>query len=222
MVEMRPQVAATSDTRYELPPGGITLLGYVVRRMHKTALLLPVREMLAAGQTAEALAQVAAYAAGASASFGPAYYQPTFNQAGDVVSEADPETGVVITARLESRSPHFRISYSFEMPDSAHFEGAEEITSTTVSLTGLGMPAPSRFRYVSGDGKYTAWMTGVITSELVPGFLVNSRIRAHGKLDLRDGDGNAGVLKLARSGEVELVIEDSAGTRLSRRVRLAP
>ena len=105
MVEMRPQVAATSDTRYELPPGGITLLGYVVR---------------------------------------------------------------------------------------------------------------------SGDGQYTAQMTGVITSELVPGFLVSSRIRAHGKLDLQDGSGNKEMPKLARSGEAELVIEDAAGARLSRRVRLAP
>jgi len=220
MVEMRPQVAATSDTRYELPPGGITLLGYVVRRMHKTALLSPVSGMLAAGQAAEALAQVAWYAAGASASFGPAYYQPASNQIGDVVSEADPETGIVITARLESRSPHFRISYSFEMPDSGRFEGAEEITGTTVSLTGLGMPAPSRFRYVSGDGQYTAQATGVITSELVPGFLVSSRIRAYGKLDLRDDVGNTGVLKLARNGEVELAIEDATGARLARRLRL--
>jgi len=47
----RPRVAATSNTRYELPPGGITLLGYVVRRMHKTALLLPASEMLKAGHT---------------------------------------------------------------------------------------------------------------------------------------------------------------------------
>ncbi len=27
-----------TDTRYELPTTGITLLGYVVRRMHKTQL----------------------------------------------------------------------------------------------------------------------------------------------------------------------------------------
>jgi hypothetical protein len=108
------------------------------------------------------------------------------------------------------------------MPDSGRFEGTEEITGTTVSLSGLGMPAPSRFRYVSGDGKYTAQMTGVITSELVPGFLVNSRIRAYGKLDLRDGDDHTGALKLARNSEVELVVEDSTGARFARRVRLAP
>jgi len=56
----------------------------------------------------------------------------------------------------------------------------------------------------------------------VPGFLVSSRIRAHGKLDLQDGSGNKEMPKLARSGEAELVIEDAAGARLSRRVRLAP
>ena len=33
--------------RYELPPEGITLLGYVVRRMHKTEWLVKASEMLA-------------------------------------------------------------------------------------------------------------------------------------------------------------------------------
>ena len=58
-------------TRYELPPEGITLLGYVVRRMHKTAWLTPIKDLLTQGKTTEILAQAAMYAVVASASFGP-------------------------------------------------------------------------------------------------------------------------------------------------------
>ena len=39
-------------TRYELPPEGISLLGYIVRRMHKTEWLAKVPEALAKKQTA--------------------------------------------------------------------------------------------------------------------------------------------------------------------------
>jgi len=91
--EQTAEISVVSDTRYELPPEGITLLGYVVRRMHKTALLEPMSQMLKEGHTLEALAQVALYATGASTSFGPAYYQPTFNREGDVITEPDPATG---------------------------------------------------------------------------------------------------------------------------------
>jgi hypothetical protein len=111
--------------------------------MHKTVLLAPIPALVKSGPSAEVLAQVALYGAGASASFGPAFYQPEFNPVGDVITESDPATGAVVTARLESRSPHYRISYSVEMPDGSQFSGSEEITGTTVSLHGLGMPAPS-------------------------------------------------------------------------------
>ena len=61
-------------TRYELPSSGNSLLGYIVRRMHKTSLLNPLPEMLNNEAYAEALAQLALYTIGAAASFGPAYY----------------------------------------------------------------------------------------------------------------------------------------------------
>ena len=97
--------------RYELPPEGITLLGYVVRRMHKTEWLAKVPALLAEGQTAKALECAAIYAASSSTSFGRAYYQPQFNRTGEVISEADPVTGAIVTARLDSTSPHYNISY---------------------------------------------------------------------------------------------------------------
>ena len=88
--------------RYELPPEGITLLGYIVRRMHKTDWLAKVSSALAEGKPAKALEYAAVYAATSSTSFGRAYYQPDFNQAGEIVSEADPVTGAIITARLKA------------------------------------------------------------------------------------------------------------------------
>ena len=92
-------MSQTGSTRYELPPGGITLLGYVVRRMHKTEWLLHVPDLIANGNTDEALAYVAMYAIKSSTSFGPAYYQPRFNKTGEEISEPDPATGAQVRAR---------------------------------------------------------------------------------------------------------------------------
>src|SRR5512135_266922 len=138
------------SVRYELPPEGQSLLGYIVRRMHKTDWLVPVAGLLAEEDSAQALARIAMYAIAASTSFGRAFYQPSFNAVGEVVSEPDPATGAAVTAKLEAHDPHYRISYSATMPDGGAFSGAEEITGTRIGLKGLGMPAPSRFRFESG------------------------------------------------------------------------
>ncbi len=192
--------------RYELPPEGITLLGYIVRRMHKTAWLAPIPEMLAQGQSAKALEYVAIYTAASSTSYGRAYYQPNFNATGDIVSEPDPATGANVTARLDSRSPHYHISYEVAMPNGDTFKGSEEITGTTVGLRGLGMPAPSRFTFTSG--KYNAELTGIITSELALSLLSRTRIRAYGSLNFKDNLSNAGYLELSRDGELIITIND--------------
>ena len=197
----------TDTTRYELPPSGITLLGYVVRRMHKTELLREASQRLALGQTEKALAQIALYAAASSTSFGPAYYQPQFNCSGDTVSERDPETNANVTARLEATSPHYLISYTAEIPNGDTFSGRESITGTTVGLRGLGMPAPSKFTFTSGD--YRAELTGLITSELALSLFGNTRIRAYGSLDFSDSAGNRGTLKIERSGDVHLKLNET-------------
>jgi hypothetical protein len=193
-------------TRYELPPEGTTLLGYIVRRMHKTEWLIPVPGLLSQERSARALERVAMYAAASSTSFGPAYYQPQFNTTGQTASELDPATGAMVTARLDSSSPHYHISYRVEMPNGDTFTGSEEITGTTVGLRGLGMPAPSRFTFVSGE--YNAELTGIITSELAIAVLRRTRIRAYGSLNLRDNKGNEGRLELKRNGEAQLKIND--------------
>lgn len=200
-------MAETSTTRYELPPQGITLLGYITRRMHKTRLLLPVVGMLAAGNSAAALGQVARYAAAASVSYGPAYYQPRFNRPGEELIESDPDTGWDVWVRLESASPHYLIAYRALAPDgSSVFSGREEITGTTLGLHGLGMPAPSRFHFTCGG--YQASLTGVITSELALSLFRRTRIRAHGFLNLSDSAGNSGKLQLDRNSRLTLQIND--------------
>jgi hypothetical protein len=199
-------MSQTGSTRYELPPEGITLLGYVVRRMHKTEWLQHVPDLVASGSTDEALACVAMYAVKSSTSFGPAYYQPRFNKTGEEVSEPDPETGAQVRAKLESSSPTYRISYSAVLVNGPLFTGSEEIEGTTIGLRGLGMPAPSRFHFQSGS--YTADLTGTLTSELALSLLGRTRIRAYGFLNFHDSAGNAGRLKLDRSGNVELIIND--------------
>ena len=196
----------TETTRYELPPEGTSLLGYIVRRMHKTERLMPIPELLNEGKSPEVLERIALYTAAASASYGRAYYQPTFNATGENVSEPDPVTGATITATLESSSPHYHITYEVNLPNGDQFQGSETITGTTVGLRGLGMPAPSRFTFTSGD--YHAKLTGTITSELVLSLLGRTRIRAYGFLNFEDNAGNSGKLELDRSGDIKLHLND--------------
>ena len=193
-------------TRYELPPEGITLLGYIVRRMHKTEWLIKAENALAEKQTDKALEYAAVYAATSSTSFGRAYYQPNFNRAGETVREADPITGAMITATLESTSPHYDISYQAVMPNGDTFKGSETITGTTIGLRGLGMPAPSKFTYTSGN--YTAQFNGIITSELALSIFGNTRIRAYGFLNIKDNKGNTGRLELNRAGDISVRINE--------------
>lgn len=151
-------------TRYELPAGGITLLGYVVRRMHKTHLLASVPSLLAMQKTGEALARVALYSVACATSYGRAYYQPEFNRPGAEVTETDPQTGAIVRAKLEATSPAYHITYYVTLTNGDLFTGSEKITGTTVGLRGLGMPAPTQFHFASGD--YQAELTGILVSEL--------------------------------------------------------
>lgn len=191
-------------TRYELPPAGITLLGYVVRRMHKTKWLTSIPALLAENKSSDALARVAMYAVTSSTSFGRAYYQPQFNAVGAEISETDPATGAVVTAKLLSTSPHYFITYSSAMPNGDIFSGNEEITGTTVGLRGLGMPAPSKFNFTSG--KYTAELSGLLTSELALSFIGRTRIRAYGFLNFFDNANNKGKLSVDRNGHIQIEI----------------
>jgi hypothetical protein len=191
-------------TRYELPPKGITLLGYMVRRMHKTQWLTSIPGLLAENKSSEALAQVAMYAVTSSTSFGPAHYQPQFNSVGAEVSEADPITGAMVTAKLISTSPHYLISYTAAMPNGDVFSGSEEITGTTVGLRGLGMPAPSKFNFKSGD--YSVELTGVLTSELALSLIGKTRIRAYGFLNFNDNEKNTGKITVDRDRKIDLLV----------------
>ena len=197
-------------TRYELPPEGITLLGYIVRRMHKTEWLVKASALLAEGQTAQALEHATIYAASSSTSYGRAHYQPQFNRTGEVISAADPVTSAIVTARLESTSPHYNISYEAVLPNRDIFRGSETITGTTVGLRGLGMPAPSKFTFTSGN--YTAEFSGILTSELALSLFGNTRIRAYGFLELKDSAGNTGRLDLNRAGDMTIQINNAPAT----------
>jgi hypothetical protein len=193
-----------NTTSYELPPTGITLLGYVVRRMHKTQWLTSVPALLNESKSSDALAQIAMYAVTSSTSFGRAYYQPQFNSVGAEVSEADPITGAIVKAKLEASSPTYLISYSATMPNGDIFSGREEITGTTVGLRGLGMPAPSKFNFKSGS--YIAELSGILTSELALSLIGRTRIRAYGFLNYNDNAGNTGKLTVDRSNKIDLEI----------------
>jgi hypothetical protein len=206
-----------SKTRmqYETPREGITIGGYVARRLHKTALLKPVPELLKT-DSARALVQIALYAAAASTSFGPAMYQPDSDPVGAVIETRDPETDARVTVTCEG---DLRFSSHVQMDSVGALSGEETITGTTVGLRGLGMPAPTTFKFMSADGNYSADIIGIITSELSPGF-GNWKIRGFGALDLSDSAGNRGRLSLDRSGLVFISISTRDGQTVELKEKL--
>lgn len=191
-------------TSYELPAQGTTLLGYVVRRMHKTRWLSPIESLVADGQSPMALAHLAVYALVASTSYGRAGYQPTFNPPGETVAEVDPATGADVWARVIATRPRIVIDYEVTMPDRSVFGGTEEILGTTVGFRGLGMPAPSRFAYRRTG--YTATLDGTITSELTLAIFGGTRIRGYGSLAMSDSAGNRGEISIDREQRIETTI----------------
>lgn len=194
--------------RYELPPEGITLLGYVVRRMHKTEWLVKASDLLSKNKKAEALEAIALYTVSSSTSYGRAYYQPRFDRIGQVIQERDPNTGALVSAKLESSTPHYHITYSATLNGGEIFEGSEKILGTTIGMRGLGMPAPSKFVFKSNE--YEAEFNGTLTSELALSLFGNTKIRAYGSLDFKDNAGNSGHLDLNRQGYVTLKINDTS------------
>lgn len=200
---------------YETPREGITLGGYVARRLHKTVLLTQVGDWLP-HEPARALGQIALYAAAASTSFGIARYRPEDDPDGAVIPTTDPETGASVTVTGEGS---LRYSYVVEMKGVGRMAGSETITGTTVGLRGLGMPAPTTFTFTSEKGNYRADILGLVTSELVPG-LGRWKIRAEGALDLSDSAGNRGRLSLDRSGFVVVCITTPAGRTVDLKERL--
>jgi len=200
-------------TRYELPPEGTTLLGYIVRRMHKTEWLAIAHSLLSKGNFTEALEHISVYAAASSTSYGRAFYQPAFDRVGEVIREADPATSAIVTAKLESTSPSYFISYEAVMPNGDVFKGTETISGTTIGLRGLGMPAPSKFTFTSGN--YIAEFYGIITSELALSIVGNTRIRAFGSLNINDNLGNNGQLELNRAGDISIKLNGEPATNHS-------
>lgn len=192
--------------RYELPPEGTTLLGYVVRRMHKTEWLVKAADLLAKNKKTEALQAAAIYATASSTSFGRAYYQPEFNRAGEIIQERDPITGALVSAKLESSSPAYHITYTAALNSGETFHGYEKILGTTIGLRGLGMPAPSKFNFKAGE--YQAEFTGTLISELALLLFSSAKIRAYGSLNFKDNAGNYGHLNLNRQGYVNIKINN--------------
>ena len=204
---------------YETPPQGITLTGYIVRRMHKTRLLAEMADLVAESP-AQALAQFGVYAAAAGTSYGPAMYQPRFDRPGAEVTETDPETGAVVTVHQGKREPHYAFTYEVRLPDGSRIAGEEKILGTTVGLRGLGMPAPSQFEYQHAQDGYRAAANGVINSELAPG-LGRWRVRGYADLQLEDNRGNRGSISLDRKGRIEIEITSEDGAHFSTSMDLS-
>jgi hypothetical protein len=217
------------DRRAAYETHGTSLVRYVARRTAKTRLLLPLKDLLAPGdspsgglapgRSADALALFGLYCAAAAVSFGRGYRQPTFDPTGTEITELDRETGAAIVSRLEGRGPgsRLRLAVRAELEGVGTLVGREEIVGTTVGLHRLGMPAPSVFEFAADPtlGGWSARATGTITTELAIG--LGTRVRGHGSLDLVDSVGCRGTVRLRRDASVEVLVFDTDGTRVRAR-----
>jgi hypothetical protein len=218
-----PGFSPAGDARAAYETHGVSLVRYLARRTAKTRLLVDLAGWLPGDGPPQApdraLASFGIFCAAAAASFGRGYRQPSFDATGTEIVESDPETGARITARLDGRGPgsRFRLSVDAELAGIGRFEGHEEIEGTTVSLRGLGMPAPSvfTFRTVAPLARWEARAIGTITAELAPRF-TGTRVRGYGALELSDDRGTRGTVELGRGGDVAARVGGPGGILVRR------
>jgi hypothetical protein len=201
-------LAGPARMDYETPSHRISITGYVARRLHKTILLKDIDTTLP-HTSHEALALFALYAAAASVSYGPARYQPSFDRSGTTIHENDPDTGASVTVTHLTRQPQYVFECEVELPNGGRIHANEAILGTTVSLHGLGMPAPSFYEFQ--HGAYHAQASGIIHSELSPRLFGAWQICGHGELELVDNLGNRGQTKINRRGEIHTTVKPSHG-----------
>lgn len=205
------EIVEGSFAQYELPPEGISLLGYVVRRLHKTELLASVPHLLSQGNVMSALLAIAHYTAASSVTFGKLYYEPRRDRPGTIRTENDPQTGAQVTAVLESSSPDICLAYDVNLLSGGFFHGRETNSDASVSLRGWVHTVACQFQFHHPDPQYTATISGNILREIVPHLAGPWHIRAHGSLELTDSHGHTGRLILQRNGTANLLLSSPTG-----------
>ena len=199
-----PSLVESNFIRYEFPPEGITTLGHVVRRMHKTSMLAEVEELLSANNYVEAMSKLTTYALAAASSFGQLFYEPGQDRIGSSITEEDPETGAIVNATLIKGSPEEHYSYVVQLPDGGRFQGSEWSNEQNYSMTGWMLPAEVNYEYVSSDETWMAKLSGQIFREIVPRLVGPWQIRATGSLSMSDSTDVSGDALLSRDAKVTL------------------
>lgn len=214
-----PTLVESSFIRYEFPPEGITTLGHVVRRMHKTVMLAEVEALLASNKYVEAMSRLSTYAMAAAVSFGQLFYEPGQDHIGSSISEKDPDTGALVNATLMKACPQEHYSYVVQMPDGSRFQGTESSSEQNYSMTGWMLPAEVHYEYVSADETWMAKLSGQVFREIVPRLVGPWQIRATGNLSMSDSTDLSGNAVLSRDAKVMLNV-NSATNSLSDVVQL--
>ena len=218
MVVVSPlKVVENPVTRYELPPEGISRLGYVVRRMHKTAALANLSQILKLEEFADALYQIAVYTAAATASFGKFYYEPAVDDVGTTITEQDPQTGALVSATLVKNEDLQYYRHMVQLPEGDIFSGCEKSGAAKMSFRGWIHPAKTRFQFTSVDEGYHASFEGDITREIVPRLVGPWLGRAHGSLKMEDNKGNVGEVTLSSQAKAIVTISSACGQTVIHR-----
>ncbi|MFK7801542.1 MAG: hypothetical protein AB8G95_07930 [Anaerolineae bacterium] len=209
-----PTLVESSFIRYEFPPEGITTLGHVVRRMHKTVMLAEVEALLASDMYVDAMSRLSTYALAAAVSFGQLFYEPGQDRIGSSISEKDPDTGALVNATLMKASPQEHYSYVVQMPDGSRFQGSESSTEQNYSMTGWTLPADVHYEYVSADETWMAKLSGQVFREIVPRLVGPWQIRATANLTMSDSTDLCGSAELSRDAKITLNVNSTTESKL--------
>ncbi|MFT5196616.1 MAG: hypothetical protein ACI9EW_000794 [Cellvibrionaceae bacterium] len=202
-----PQLVESNFIRYEFPPEGITTLGHVVRRMHKTVMLAEVEALLASGQYVDAMSRLSTYALAAAVSFGQLFYEPGKDHIGSSISEKDPDTGALVNATLMKGSPQEHYSYVVQMPDGSRFQGNECSNEQNYSMTGWMLPANVCYEYVSANETWMAKLNGQVFREIIPRLVGPWQIRATANLTMSDSTNLSGNAVLSSDAKITLNVK---------------
>lgn len=204
-------------TEYELPPEGISTLGYVVRRMHKTHLLIEVDTLIQRHLYPYALAQVGHYAVASSATFGQMPYEPRPTQIGASITEYDPATNAFVMATKANISTANCYSFIVKLPDGAMLIGHKLEQESHFQPRGISTPTTINLTFTSADEQYQAQLHGILNHERLPRIVGTPLCRAYGELKFQDNQEHHGVLTLKRNAEATVQISNSYGRLILKR-----
>jgi hypothetical protein len=183
----------------------VRLTRFVARRLAKTALLEPLRDLARAGEPEAVLAHIAAYVVAAGTTFGRGDWNPPADRQGTLVRETDAHTGARLTVACTSRRP-LRWAATVELPGLGVLSWEEVSEGQGLGLGYVTVPATVEATFSAARcgplAGYVATVAGQLIARGSPR-LGPWLICATGELTAHDSCAGVGRIELAPTGALQ-------------------